>query len=464
MNTSMRHFDVVVVGGGTAGSIAAIASARQGANTLLVERYGSLGGQSTGGMINFYNSFHNFKKEQVIGGIPYEIVNKLIERNATPGPKLDYSGLTGSLVIFNQKELELLLFELVEQSGAHMLLQSYLYDVVKDNDRLQAVCVTNKSGKMIITADVFIDATGDADVAALCGVPYEQTDKNLVQPSTLEIRVGGVDSNKVRQYICDHPDFFELEMIEPQEIFNQPYIVQWAKGIPQLKKWDDEGKLKYGLTYNQIWFNTHEPELSRGIFTLNATRIANIDGTNADDLTKAEIMGRKEIPILISFFKENVPGFENAYLLDIASQMGVRETRRIIGDYVITKDDVINGTRKADAIAKAVAQIDIHGSDDTSHGKKFFWTKLAKNEDRSYSYDIPYRAVLPKGVNNLLVAGRSISATREANGSVRFMPPCMAVGEATGVAAAMISKKRINTRDLDVSELQEKLKKQGVIL
>lgn len=464
MNTCIRHHDVVVIGGGTAGSIAAIAAARQGADTLLIERTGALGGMSTGGMINFYNSFHNFKKEQVIGGIPYEIVEKLIGMNATPGPEMDYSGLTGSLVIFNQKLLELLLFDLVEQSGCKMLLHSYMCDVIRDGDRIQAVSVVNKSGKMIITAGMFIDATGDADAAVMAGAPYEQTDRGTTQPVTLEIRVGGVDSQKVRQFICDHPDWFELEMISPEEIFDQKYIVQWAKGIPALKQWDDEGKLKYGLTYNQIWFNTHEPELSRGIYTLNATRIADIDSTNVDDLTKAEILGRKEIPILLHFFRENIPGFEDAYLLDVASQMGVRETRRIVGDYTITREDVLNGTSKPDAIAKAVAQIDIHGSDDKSHGKKFFWTKLAKDEDRSYSYDIPYRAMLPQGINNLLIAGRPISSTREAHGSVRFMPPCMAVGEAAGVAAALCIREKAGTRQLDVSKLQDLLKAQGVIL
>lgn len=464
MNTIIRHHDVIVLGGGTAGTIAAIAAARNGADTLLVERYGSLGGISTGGMINFYNSFHSFTGERVIGGIPWEIVEKLVEMNATPGPETDYSGLTGSLVIYNQKLLELLLFDLVERAGAKMLLQSYLFDVLRDGDRLQGVSVVNKSGRMIVTGDVFVDATGDADAVALSGAPFEKTERGRTQPVTLEIRVGGVQTEKVRQYICDHPKQFELEMIRPQEIFEQKYLVQWCVGIPSLQKYDEEGKLKYGLTHNQIWFNTHEPEASRGIFTLNATRVANVDGTDADDLTRAEIESRKQIPILLNYFRENLPGFENAYLLDMASQMGVRETRRIKGDYTITREDVVEGRDQPDSIARAVSQIDIHGSN--ADRGKFFWTKLDKSEltERKFSYAIPYRAMLPQGLENVIVAGRPISSTREAHGSVRFMPPCMAIGEAAGAAAALCKKAGCGFRGLEIGKLQDVLRKEGAIL
>ena len=457
-----KKHDIIIVGGGTAGVMAAIAAGRQGADVLLVERYGCLGGMSTGGMINFYNSFHNLKGEQVIGGISWEIVEKLVEMNATPGAERDYSGLTGSLVIYNQKLLELLLFRMVEESGAKLLLHSFLSDVIYKDGHIEAVEVINKSGKMRLYGKVFIDATGDADIAVEAGAHYEESDSGHTQPVTLEIRVGGVDTQKVRQYIVEHPDQFELDC-DPEDVWKQKYLVQWCVGIPALQQWDEEGKLKYGLTHNQIWFNTHEPEASRGIFTLNATRVANVSGVNVEDLTRAEVDSRKEIPILLDFFRSNVPGFENAYLVDMASQMGVRETRRVLGDYTITREDVMEGRKQPDVITKVVSQIDIHGSDKFDD-KKFSWTKLPKNADRNYDFDVPYRAIIPMDLDNLLIAGRPISTDRGAHGAIRFMPPCMAIGEAAGVAAALSVRHDVSLREVDIAELQDNLRKQGAIL
>jgi hypothetical protein len=192
--------------------------------------------------------------------------------------------------------------------------------------------------------------------------------------------------------------------------------------------------------------------------------LRNVDGTDADDLTRAEIESRKQIPILLNYFRENLPGFENAYLLDMASQMGVRETRRIKGDYTITREDVVEGRDQPDSIARAVSQIDIHGSN--ADRGKFFWTKLDKSEltERKFSYAIPYRAMLPQGLENVIVAGRPISSTREAHGSVRFMPPCMAIGEAAGAAAALCKKAGCGFRGLEIGKLQDVLRKEGAIL
>jgi hypothetical protein len=460
MDKIFKQSEVVVVGGGTAGVVAAIAAARNKADTILIERYGSLGGMSTGGMINFYNSFHNLKGDQVIGGIAWEIVERLTKLGGTPGALPDYTGLTGSLTIFNQKLLELLLFKMLEQSGAKLLLHSYLSDVTVDNGAIKETVFVNKSGKTIVTGAVFIDSTGDADLAYLAGTPCEKTDKAVTQPVTLEFRVAGVDAEQVKDYIYNHPEQFELE-VAPQEIYNQKYLVHWCAFIPSLIAYDEAGKLTGGLTHKQIWFNTHEPEAGRGIITFNATRVANIDGTNVEDLTYAEVEARKQIPILINFFRENIPGFENAYLIDFASQLGVRETRRIVGEYQLTKEDVREGHRHADVIAKAVSQIDIHGSNQDE--KKFFWIKQPKTQTY-FDYDIPYRALLPQNINNLIVACRAISATREAHGSVRFMPPCMAIGEAAGVAAALSVREKVSPKEVDVQVLQKALCAQGVIL
>jgi hypothetical protein len=460
MLRSLDKEEVVIVGGGTAGVVAAIAAARNNARTILIERYGSIGGMSTGGMINFYNSFHNLQGERVIGGIAWEIVERLKQLGGTPGPLPDYTGLTGSLTIFNQKLLELLLFRMIEESGVRLLLHSYLYDVVVSDNLVREVMLVGKSGKVLISGDVFVDCTGDGDLAYLAGVPFEQASRQVTQPVTLEFRVGGVDVDRVRGYIRDHPEQFELE-VDPEEVFQQEYLVHWCAFIPSLRECDRSGKLTGDLTHKQIWFNTHEPEASRGIMTFNATRVERIDGTSVEDLTYAEIETRKQIPVLLSFFTENIPGFENAYLIDFASQIGVRETRRIIGEYKLTESDIAEGKRHPDVIARAVSQIDIHGSSQDEN--EFFWIKAGRNKS-NLDFDIPYRALLPQHIDNLLVAGRPISSTREAHGAIRFMPPCMATGEAAGTAAAISVEQNVLPRNLDVQALQKTLRAQGAVL
>ncbi len=415
MITTSEH-DVIVAGGGTAGVAAAVAAARNGADTILIERYGFLGGTMTAGLVNPFMTFHA-GKEQIIKGIFQEIIDRL----------KDMDGYDEKTKAFDNEVMKIVLDQMIKETGVKLLLHTYIADaLVTKGNAIRGVEAYNKSGRQAVLGRVIIDATGDGDVAVMAGAPYEKgrEEDGLTQPMTLNFRMGGVD----------------VERMPSREKINKLFEEAKAKGEIKIPR------------ENVLYFLTTR----KGEIHFNTTRIVKVDGTKADDLTYAEIEGRRQMVELIKFLKEKVSGFENAYLMMSAVQVGVRETRRIIGEYVLTGEDIVKARKFSDVIARGSYPIDIHSP--TGEGT------IIKRLPPGESYDIPYRCIVPKKVENLLIAGRCISCTHEAQAAIRVIPIVVAIGQAAGTAAALAAKLHVSPREMDVSLLQETLKKQGAIL
>lgn len=415
MITISEH-EVIVAGGGTAGIAAAVAAARNGVDTILIERYGFLGGTMTAGLVNPFMTFHA-GGEQIIKGVFQEIIDRL----------KDLDGYDEETKAFDTEAMKLVADRMVKEAGVKLLLHTYITDVLVTREgAVRGVEVRNKSGRQVLLGKVTVDATGDGDVAVMAGAPYEKgrREDGLTQPMTLNFRLGGVD----------------VERMPPREEINRLFEEAKAKGEISIPR------------ENVLFF----PTTRRGEIHFNTTRVVKADGTKAEDLTYAEIEGRRQMAELIEFLRRRVPGFENAYLLMSGVQIGVRETRRIIGEYILTGDDIVEARKFEDAIARGSYPIDIHSP--TGEGT------VIKRLPLGESYDVPYRCLVPKKVDNLLVAGRCISSTHEAQAAIRVIPIVVAIGQAAGTTAALSVKHNVPPRELDVRLLQKTLRKQGAVL
>ena len=419
--------DVIVVGGGPTGIAAATAAAHSGADTLLIERYGFLGGMISAGYVNWLCGSHNQHGEQIVKGVFQDIFDKLVKLGASDGKVI--TGIKSfSRVPFDPELFKYAALDLVEEAGVNLLLHSFVSDAIVEDNVIKGITVHNKSGTQILRADVIVDATGDADIAASAGAPYEKAKEGQMQALTLQPRVGNVDIDKFDKWRAEtphHPDFPQLEPLLTKE--------------PTIR-----GAGYIGFTYSPN-------QKKRREVIVNTMAILK-DASNAKELTEAEVEARKLILPLIKFLKEEVPGFENSYLIDTAPQIGTRESRRIVGEYTLTVDDIKQGRRFKDVIGRCSSPMDFHKPD----GLLIIWLES--------DYDIPYRCLVPQKIDNLLVGGRCVSVEHEALASIRVMIPCMATGQAAGAAAALAVKDKVPPRKLDVSKLQKALLDQGVIL
>lgn len=434
-----RNYDVAVIGGGPAGIAAALAAARSGAKTILVERYGFLGGMSTIAMVYPWMTFHTSTGRQVIRGIAQEIVDRLVERNASPGHLRDTVGFVHTLTPYRPEAYKLLAFEMLEEAGADLLLHSLLTGAEVKGQRIESVQISHKAGPITLRARVFVDATGDGDLAYLAGAKYEQgNEKQKVQPMTMKFRMKGVDLEKVKQYMLEHPEEF-YEKTPVSELESLP--LTGVSGFYSLWKQANLPLLRDGVLF---FTGPDEDEV-----LVNVSRVSGLNPLQAEDLSKAEVEGRKQVFLLERFFREWIPGFERAYLSQVGTQIGIRETRRIIGEYVLTGEDVLNGRRFPDVIARSGYPIDIHDPEGAGVTANFI--------KEGGAYDIPYRSIVPLGLDNCLLAGRCISTTHEAQATTRLTPSCMAIGQAAGAAAAIAAGERVAARDVDVKRLQSLL-------
>ncbi|KQY76836.1 invasion protein [Ensifer sp. Root142] len=416
--------DVVVVGGGPAGISAAVSAARTGANVTLLERYPYVGGLASGGMVLVLDDMVN-NVEITVRGICMEMIERMktlglcvtptdgdrqLDLRDTPEAwrrwarwgLFDFHTPSAPHPIcyaaaFDPDAFKRVAYDILRESGVKLRTHSWFSSAIVENNTIKGVVCQTKAGREAIMGDVVIDASGDLDVAADAGAQH--TDGNFIL--TTVSRWGGIDTEAAERFEFEEPEQFKLL--------------------------DHEAKRLIGGCWSFWWLKTPLP----GVIWLNCPHMPKLSGLRVEDLTYAELEGRSRIARLLDFARANLPGFENAYVIDFAPQTGVRQSRLLQGEYVVTKDDVM--TRR-------------HFSDTVCRGRDYY---------------TPYRAMLPKEVDQLIVAGRHYSATIQAQKSSREIPPCMAMGEAAGVAATVALNAGVKVRDADVRAIQKQLRAQG---
>lgn len=441
--------DVLVVGGGPAGIAAALAAARTGADVMLAERYGFLGGAATNALVPHFDPVQLLD----VSGIPREVYENLkeagylVERPVTAYQMPYTFWESGS--VFDPEELKFMAIEMLETAGVKLLLHTMAVSAIVRGSAVKAVVVEGKSGRQAIQAQVTVDATGDGDVAAAAGAPFETGSMAL----TLCFRMGNVMLRETLDYFERHPDEFGTHPTLGRYIRDPATSCILAGFHGLVTKAVRNGDLPQDLL-RETGISMHlMPRTDEVVW--NAMAITKVDALDARDLTSAEVQSRKMVRSLVSFARKYLPGFASSHLIDTAVQIGVRETRRIRGDHVLTLDDIESGRRFDDAVVRAKwGHTDVH---DPDTGK---WTySLIEGP-----YEIPYRSLLPKGIDNLLVSGRCISVSHEALATVRIIPLCMATGQAAGVAAGIVVRNGLSPRRIDIAELREILSAQGVRL
>lgn len=443
--------DVLVIGAGPAGIGAAVAAARNGAKTLLVERYGFLGGNLTAAMVNPMFTFHDVNGRQVIRGIAGEVVDRLVAITASPGHVTDLTFDNASMTPFDPEGMKLLLFDMAEEAGVELLLHSSFADAVAEDGRVKHVIVENKSGRQAIRPKFVIDCSADADVVARVGAPFVKGRESdgAMQPVTLFYRIGGINFDNLRAWMKENRGLLKDSPTDEEIDSNRTLAFLGLTDL--VKKAVEAGEFPADAAPRILMY-----QLPRdGQIAVNCTRLQGIDGTRVEDLTRAEVVTRRQAWEIHRFLQKHVGGFEGSYVLDTGVQVGVRETRRIVGDYTMTEEDVLESRAFPDGIACGTFAIDIHPPD----GKQQIFTGSGKAV-----YEIPYRSLLPQGMDNLLVAGRCLSATHHAFGSVRVMATAMATGQGAGTAAALAVREGVTSRKVDVEQVRGLLLQQGQYL
>ncbi|HEY0669961.1 MAG TPA: FAD-dependent oxidoreductase [Sphingobacteriaceae bacterium] len=436
--------DVLVVGGGPSGITAAQAAVEDGLKVTLIDSRSFVGGNMTIGLPIL--GFLGQKGNQIIKGIPQKFIDRLKERDAAsehrPCP------LHMSLTLVEPEAVKTVGLEMLTEAGVNVLLYVFCAGVIMDGNTIKGVIIESKSGREAILAKTVIDCTGDADVAFKAGVQCEQgNEEGGVQPPTLMFCMGGVDTEKLRLSIAEEPRTY-LTDFSPSEYFgqNNQFIVVGLRSLMQQAREDgfnlpvERTIIITGLREGEVW--------------INMTRVNGVDGTNPESLSYGELEGRRQIYDIEKYLKAYVPGFEESYFTKMAPFIGIRETRRIVGKYVMTADDILSCGRFDDAIAVASYPLDLHHPQ--GGGCTLEWC--------GDCYDIPYRSLIPEKIENLIVAGRCISTTHEAMSAIRVMAPCMAMGEAAGRAAKMAVREGIKPSQVDVNKLRAELLEKGAFL
>ena len=438
--------DVLVAGGGTAGIVAAIAAARNGAKVIIVDRNGYLGGTMINGagplhsFFNLYKAFPDAQKLQVVRGIPDEIIKRLVDANACFGHLEQEIGYAYDSVatIVQWEVLKSVMFDIMEELGVKLLLHTIISDVVMEENTVTGAIVESKSGRQAILAKRIIDCTGDADVAYNAGVPC----KNMYPDGHVGMPFGmaNVDINKLIEYLKSNDMLNQLVHAKKED--DSDDIVRLAfdlKKVPVFKKYMDK---------EDMWGPMLVAHHVRDLSFINTANLKPLDALDVEEISRAEIILRKQVMTMSAMLKKYIPGFENAYLYWTPVHIGVRRTRIVECEFDISLEHIVNGVKTEDEVAR-------YGFHDLAP------KIMIKNAE---SYSIPYGALLPKKIDNLLVAGRLITSNWDAHMSTRNTVSCMAQGQAVGTAAALSIKEDKTPRELDMKLLRKTLIDQGVYL
>ena len=408
------HTDILVLGSGPAGFAAAYCAAKNGAKVILVEQNGDIGGISTSGLMSHWTGSCG-------SPLYYEILKRSAEQNEG-----EFKNQITNLI--DPEKLKTLYLEMLIEVGCKVMLYTFAEDAICDGDKLLGATVINKSGKTDIYAKITIDATGDGDIAARAGAEFVlgRESDNKMQPATLMFKVGGVDYDRA-VFLGSFESTYETPKGELQALAKE-HIPAPAGHI---------------LTYK-----TTLP----GVVTCNMTNAIDIDGTNADDLTRATLVCRRQMDDIVKYLREFVPGYENCYIISSASLMGIRETRHFIGKYTLNEKDILDAVIFDDYVVKdAYFNFDVHNITGSGLDK----TGVQKHFKQEKGYTIPYRCLLPQVKENLLLCGRNISGTHMAHSNFRVMPICVGIGEAAGVAAYLAVSRNCSLNDIDAKDIRE---------
>lgn len=429
---TLTEVDILIVGAGSAGCIAALAARESKPySVMLIERYGFAGGTSTQILDTFYGFFTPGENPlKVAGGLPDRVVNRLDERQGIFLRPNTYGAGTG--VTYNPELLKLVWDELLIEAGVRLLLHTNLVAVETDTfGNLKCVVVTTRGGLFKIKARRFIDTSGDAELCHLANVPYEKAgDKEPAQTMTTTFRMSNVDMD----------------------------TYQAAGGKKKLTQLMDEA-LKQGTHSLPRRAGSVHRMVQKACVATVAVRVADLDPTDSVALTEAEIAGRRQAFIYEQFFRECVPGYQDSHIIGLSHQIGIRESRRVCGEYRLTKEDCIDARRFEDVVLLCGAPIEDHRQDKNGE-EETHWEYVSTGR----AYDVPYRTLVPKDRDELWVAGRCFSATHDAHASCRSMAQTMSMGQAVGLAATLSLETDSGARTLDIDTLQDRLGKLGAIL
>ena len=418
--------DVLVCGGGPAGFCAAVAAARAGAKTLLVEQANCLGGIATAGGHNHLCLYTSWGSDElVVGGIPLEMARRVVDMGC--------GVMARGNVDFELPGMKLALEQLAAEAGVKLLYHTLFADAIVHDGRVVGACIQNKTGRQAVLARRVVDATGDADVAASAGAPYEvgRESDGACQPASLMFTLGGVDWQRTCEF---RKDDYKLQ-----------HVWKAAQAAGDMEPFQ-----------NQImgwWWTPTRPDQ----VGVNFTHLVGVDCTNAESITAATIEGRRQAFHMIPVFRKYVPGMEGCYLISTAALLGTRESRRIVGEVVLSDEDILRRRAWDDAVCYGSFFIDVHNCTGPGMDGETY------RPEKGFRYPIPYRCLVPKEIDNLLVAGRCISATHRALGSTRVMPQCAALGQAAGTAAALSLAADCPPRALGPAKLQSALRAAGAL-
>ena len=422
------EYDVVVVGGGPAGFSAGFSASSHGMKTLIVEQFNSLGGVGGAGGHGCLARFEPWgQKDRIVGGMVWEATQRMVRAGGA-------DIVAGHAVFFDVETFKKVLEEMAEHYGCGLLYYTQFADVYVENGKIAGLVIQNKTGRSVIKAAVYVDASGDADVAAAAGAPFDYGDDDgICQPMTLMFTLGGVDWPKV----CEFRSKYSPKLTEIWKI---------AQDNKDMRPFQKE---------IMGWWHTDTRPDQLGV---NFTHINFVSALKAEDLTAATLEGRKQVYETIEVYRKYIPGMEKCYLISTPATIGIRESRRIIGQYVLTVEDVKEMREFPDSIGYGSSFIDVHGKNGPGMASETWYPPAG------FKYQLPYRILLPQKIENLLVAGRCVSVTHEALGSVRFIVQCAVTGEAAGTAAALAVKNNIPPAHVDCCKLRETLAAQGCIV